>query len=457
MKIALISPLGAERFFEAGIFEDIEELLHGEFCFLMEEMEWMPNLGLLTIAGALNPEIELEYLDEEYLSPEKREEFLHSTAYDLAVISLINAQASRAYYLSGILRERGIPVAMGAIPPPALPQEAAQHCDYLLLGEGEEIFSAFLEDFQAGKALPLYRSETPVDLKRVKPPRFDLMKPYLECYNRFPVQATRGCPRKCDFCFLPNLYGSKFRHKTVEQVVGEIETLKTLVDDPFISFADENLFVDKKYARELVKAITPLNVVWEGYCDISAAEDEELLKLLAPSGCATLLIGFESLRSENLKSLTPWKARQIENYRRGVEKIQSHGVGVTGLFIVGFDRDDEDSFGEIRDFAKSVDLFDIEVSCLCPFPGTELWRQMETQGRILTRDWDRYTWIHVNFRPQGLTPEQLTEGLLRLFMEMAERPALEARSRHFRRVFKEHFIRMGKPKEQLRPQSGLPF
>ena len=456
MKIALVSPLGAERFFEAGIFEEMDSILHREFCFLMEEMEWMPNLGLLAIASGLPEEIELEYIDEEYLSPEQREKFPDREDFDLVVFSLINAQASRAYLLSRGFRARGVPVAMGGIHPTALPDEVKEHCDYLLLGEGEEVFPRFVEDFSSGRALPVYRAETTVDLTLVKPPRFDLMKPYLDCYNRFPVQATRGCPRNCDFCFLPKLYGSKFRHKTPAQVVREIEILKGMTDDPFISFADENLFVDLPYARELVKAITPLNVVWEGYCDISVARDKELLKLLAPSGCATLLIGLESLRSDNLKTLTPWKERQIMQYREAVAKIQSCGVGVTGLFIVGFDSDDLGSFREIRDFARSTGLFDLEVSSLCPFPGTGLWEEMEKQGRILTRNWDRYTWIHVNFKPRGLKPDEIIEGLLWLFKEMASRPVLEARRNHFRRVFKEHFKRLGLSREQVLHKPGLP-
>ncbi|MCL5035499.1 MAG: B12-binding domain-containing radical SAM protein [Chloroflexi bacterium] len=457
MKIALVSPLGAERFFEFGLFEDIESRLHRHLCFLMEEMEWMPNLGLLSIAACLPGDIEIEYIDEEYLSPEERAAFPDRADFDLVAMSLINAQASRGYELADLFRSRGIPVALGGIHPTACPEEALQHADYILLGEGEEIFPQFVNDFISGLPKNIYRSEKMVDLTVLPPPRFDLMKPYIDKFNRYPVQATRGCPRRCDFCFIHELYGPIHRHKTVEQVINEIKIIKEMVDDPFISFADENMFINRKFGKELIRELIPLNIVWEGYCDISIARDPELLDLLRKSGCATMLIGLESLDAESLSSLNIWKGKQVENYRESVKTIQDHGIGVTGLFIVGFDGDDHSVFRRIKKFADETQLFDIEVSSLCPFPGTKFWDRMESEGRILTRNWDRFTWIHVNFRTSKMTPDEVLEGLLWLFREMTDIEVLKRRTGHFHEVFKRHFKKLGIAPKKVEHKAGLPF
>jgi radical SAM superfamily enzyme YgiQ (UPF0313 family) len=272
---------------------------------------------------------------------------------------------------------------------------------------------------------------------------------YISKYNRFPIQATRGCPRTCDFCFIHKIYGPKHRHKTVEQVINEVKTIKSMVEQPFISFTDENMFIDRQYSKELVKALIPLNVLWECYCDISVAEDEELLELLFESHCVILLIGLETLNPKNLAEYNPWKHNRIKQYKESINKIQSHGVGVAGLFIVGFEDDEPDVFEHIRDFAIETKLVDIEVSALCPFPGTGLYDRMKAEGRILTEDWEKYTWIHMNFQPMRMTPTQILEGLFRLFKDLTGLERLIYQMKFFKsaaaRVYGKNLLKEGKP------------
>ncbi|MCD6309746.1 MAG: B12-binding domain-containing radical SAM protein, partial [Candidatus Eremiobacteraeota bacterium] len=422
-----------------------------------EEMEWMPNLGLLQIAACLPDDIEVEYIDEEYLSPEERATFPDRNDFDIVGLSVINAQASRAYQLADGFRARGIPVALGGIHPTAVPEEALQHADHIFLGEAEDTFPQFIEDFRAGRAKRIYSPEKMVDLTSLPPARLELMRPYIDKFNRFPIQVTRGCPRQCDFCFIHKLYGPLHRHKNIEQVTREIKMLQDMVDDPFISFADENMMIDFKFSKELVRALIPLNIVWEGFCDISIARDTELLDLLRESGCATMLIGLESLDAESLSSLNLWKGKQVKNYREAIKKIQDHGIGVTGLFIVGFDEDDYSVFRRLRDFARETELFDMEVSSLCPFPGTKFWNRLESEGRILTRNWDRYTWIHVNFQTAKMTPDEVLEGLLWLFREMTDVEFLKRKTKHFHEVYKRHYMKLGIPPKKVEHRPGLPF
>ncbi|MCD4786371.1 MAG: B12-binding domain-containing radical SAM protein [Candidatus Eremiobacteraeota bacterium] len=451
LKIALISARGAERFYADSIFEELEKILHREIIFLMEDMEWMPNLGLITLAGVIDPSHDLLYVDEEYLLKETMDRIVHEEDFDLVCLSVINTQYKRSYQMADIYRDRGIPVAMGGIHPTALPEEAGEHADFIFVGEAEDTFREFLDDFQKGNAKQVYRSKKLVDLTLLPPPRFDLLNQfnYIEKYNRFPIQATRGCPRKCDFCFLPHIYGAVHRHKTVQQVVNEIKTVKSMVEQPFISFTDENMFIDVEYSKELIRSLIPLNILWECYCDIAVAKDKELLDLLYQSHCALLLIGLETINPKNLEGHNPWKHSKIKDYRQAIDVIQSHGVGVSGLFIVGFDDDDISVFRQIRDFAYETNLVDTEVSALCPFPGTRFYDRMEREGRILTRDWEKFTWIHMNFQPKKMTPDEIMRGLFWLFKEMVRIDRLIYMKKYFRsvagRLYGKEITREGKP------------
>ncbi len=451
MKIALITAKGAERFYADQTFDEIEKLLHHELIFLMEDMEWMPNLGLLTLAGVIDPSHQLVYIDEEYLSKETMDKLLYDESFDLVCISVINAQYKRSYEIADIYRKRGIPVAMGGIHPTALPEESLEHCDFLFIGEAEGTFQEFLKDFEMGKAKRIYKPTQAVDLTKVPPPRFDLMKQfdYYKKYNRFPIQGTRGCPRQCDFCFLPRMYGPKHRHKSVDQVIKEVEMVKEIVDEPFISFTDENMLLDLEYALELAYRMKEQKVLWECYCDISVAKHDELLKALYESHCVLLLIGFETLNPENFKDTNPWKYSQMRHYRESIEKIQSYGLGISGLFIVGFDNDTEEVFKHIEKFAIETGLIDVEVSALCPFPGTPFYRRMDKEGRILTKDWSKYTWIHMNFQPMKMKSEDVISGLFRLFKKMANPHRLLKQKKYFkgvaRRLYRKKISKTGKP------------
>jgi len=141
------------------------------------------------------------------------------------------------------------------------------------------------------------------------------------------------------------------------------------------------------------------------------ADDDEMLTLLSESGCVELLIGFESITPETLHNLEPWKAKQLADYPRVIEKIQDRGIGVVGLFVLGFDHDTEDTFPALFDFISRNGLYDIDLSILTPIPGSRLYQQLKEEGRLLSQDWYRYNWHHVNFMPKNLTPKELKEGV----------------------------------------------
>ena len=421
MKIALVSPRGQERNQQDNLILEVYRALKDNLIFMVDDTEFIPNLGLLSIA-ACAPGHDYRFIEEDYLPLEQTEKVLFGENFDLAAISATNYQAVRGYQIADRYRELGIPVVMGGLHPSALPQEALSHCDAVVVGEGEESFPRLLEDFARGELKPLYRAAQRVDLTQVPAPRYDLI-PNPERYNKFPVVASRGCPHNCEFCIFPSLWGREFKHKTVEQVVEEIRLIKQIATNPHIAFVDENLLVDKNFAKQLVKALIPLEIAWECFCDIGVADDDELLKLLAGSGCEELLIGLESPMASTLSAVDPWKAARVEQYPERIKKIQSSGLPVTGLFIVGFDQEGPEIFRELRNFILKTRLADMDFAVLTPMPGSRLYDRLAAENRITSRDWSRYTWQHVNFKPLKMKGEEIEKGLLWLFKEFS-RPEL---------------------------------
>jgi radical SAM superfamily enzyme YgiQ (UPF0313 family) len=436
MKIAFISPRGTERNQQNSVLSEIYRELIPVLSFMIDDIEFIPNLGLLQVAAMAGPEHQVKYIDEDYINVQDAEPVIFEEGYDLVALSACNNQAFRAYEIADRFRERGIPVVIGGYHPSALPEEAKAHADTVFVGEGEDTFPLFLEDFEKGQAKPFYYSRGDVDLTTLPPPRYDSIG-NIARFNKLPVFATRGCPHSCDYCSVKMIYGPGYRKKRVEQVVAEIEEIKRLYPRPFpfISFGDENLLADRRWSKELVRALIPLNIRWECYADVSVAWDDELLELLHESNCVELLIGFETINRENMRMQDMFKYNSVQRYAEAVEKIQGKNVGVMGLFMFGFDQDFPDVFEKTARFIHDTGLFDVDFAVLCPIPGTKTYEELSRQGRIITRNWNRYTWIHVNYQPMNISARQLQEGLLYMFREFSSLEFLQKRKKYFRGIY----------------------
>jgi radical SAM superfamily enzyme YgiQ (UPF0313 family) len=139
------------------------------------------------------------------------------------------------------------------------------------------------------------------------------------------------------------------------------------------------------------------------------AQDDELLALCRKSGCMGLLVGFESLSAESLKSISKG-VNKPQQYIDVVKRMHDHGIGVKGSFIFGFDTDDEGVFDRTVEFALKAKIDVVYYSILTPYPGTAFYDQMLREGRIIDFDWNHYNTHNVVYRPRLLTPEQLLEG-----------------------------------------------
>jgi radical SAM superfamily enzyme YgiQ (UPF0313 family) len=381
----------------------------------------LPSLSLLTLA-ALTPERhEIEYLEVADIH-----ELDRLPECDLAAFSTYTAQVKDAYALAEGYRAAGVSTVIGGLHVSSLPQEALEHCDAVVVGEGEVSWGRVIADMESGGPAGVYAPNgEEFDLSNAPVPRYDLLEP--EHYNRLTVQTQRGCPWMCEFCASSILLTPRFKQKPIPRVTAEVEAIARIWPEPFIELADDNTFVNKHYGRRLAEALGGYGLRWFTETDISVADDPELLGLLRDAGCRELLIGFESPTEPGLRGLElkqDWKRRQFDRYRRAVEIIQSHGIAVNACFILGLDGQGPEVFEEVERFVEEALPFDVQITALTPFPGTPLYERLLDEGRILEPGaWEKCTLFDVNYEPVQMTVEELeTRGLalgMRLYSESA--------------------------------------
>lgn len=465
MKIGLIAIAGVKlqtrKFIELGITLP-------QFVNRGRVIAQLPSLALLTLAGATPEGVDLEYIEVDDVAAFAQEPRLD---FDLVALSTYTARAFDAYLVADAYRAHGVPVVFGGLHATVLPEEVAQHADAAVMGEGEATWPEVMRDFQkAGRAglKRIYREARPgqFPLKDGPMPRFDLLARHaparasgaddpgttgaihrLGPYNRITIQTTRGCPWDCDFCAASKLYGPRYRLKPVEHVLEEVDAIRSLWRRPFIEFADDNTFVHRPWAKRLLSELADRQIRYFTETDVSVADDEELLDLLYPSGCRQVLIGFESPRRAGLEGLdrSNWKARQHHRYLEVIEKIQSRGVSVCGCFIVGLDADTPEVFDELRAFIERSRLLEVQITILTPFPGTRLYQRLLAEGRLLYPGaWDRCTMFDLNFRPRGMSVEQLEEGVMGLWRETWNAEAFTRRKRYYRELLRARHGQAGR-------------
>jgi radical SAM superfamily enzyme YgiQ (UPF0313 family) len=395
-----------------------------------ETIASLPSLSLLTLA-ALTPERH----DVEYIEVADIADVGDLPECDLAALSSYTAQVKDAYELAARYRARRTPTVIGGLHVTCLPDEALEHCDAVVVGEGEPVWPRVIQDMESGTLGGIYSSgSVDFDLADAPIPRFDLLDP--ERYNRLTVQTQRGCPWRCEFCASSILLTSRHKHKPVAKVVAELEAITVMWDEPFIELADDNTFVNKHHGRELAEAIGGFDLHWFTETDISIARDVELLKMLKQSGCRELLIGLESPTAPGLDGLElkrNWKRRQVDDYRRAIDTIQSHGIAVNACFVLGLDGDGLEVFEAIERFVEETHPFDVQITALTPFPGTPLYDRLLAEGRIIEPGaWEKCTLFDVNYVPKNMTVAELEFHGVSLAMRLYSKEATARRRKAFK-------------------------
>lgn len=350
---------------------------------------WKP-LGLLILARLTPSEWDITVIDENLRMPD----YSSMPRPDLVGITAFSCQAERAYKLAAEFRSRGVTVVMGGIHATMRLDEALQYVDSVVTGEAEEVWPQVLEDARDGTLRRVYHGGI-VDVAKVPPARHDLLP---TGYAFGSVQTTRGCPLNCHFCSVTAFNGKRFRRRPIEHVIEEIK----LIEEKLVFIVDDNLVGTSKahitYAKDLFRALIAANIRkrWVAQVTVNMGEDEELVRLAAKSGCFGVLIGFESPAREALIEINKkFNLREGQTSRESVRRLQRNGIAVLGSFIFGFDVDRTGIGLKLAEagFSSGVDI--LSVMFMTPLPGTRLWETMESQARIVAKDfpgdWKYYT------------------------------------------------------------------
>ncbi len=360
-------------------------------------LDAMPPLAMAILAARTPAGVAVTFYDD------RIEAVPEDDCPDLVALSVETFTARRAYELARRYRERGVTVVMGGYHPTLLPDEALEHADAVVVGDAEGSWERLLEDFRQGRLQRTYRQATPPPLDSV------VMDRTIFAGKRYapvePVQFSRGCRFVCDFCSVKSFYGNGVRFRPVADMVNE---LKGLERGKFLFFVDDNLFGSRTVLLELLDAITPLGLRWSCQISIDVARDEILLDHMAQAGCIFVLIGFETLSTENLRQMgKPWN-RVAGEYQSVVQRLHRRGMAVYGTFVFGYDQDDVAAIEATARFARQAGLDIANFNPLTPTPGSPLYERLHAEGRLLLEKWwldPEFRYGQAIFRPRAIEPE----------------------------------------------------
>ncbi len=433
MKIAFIAMSGIracdEKLLELGL------TLPG-FVHRSEVIASLPSLGLLYLAAVTPQGHDIDYVEIDRPDLDNSD----FSRYDLVAISSFTAQIREAYALADHIRAQGVLVAMGGLHVTVRPEEAAQHADYVAVGEGENVWPEIVRLAETGTGHGVFnaRDFEPVNIERLPVPRYDLLQG--RRYNRFTVQTSRGCPWRCDFCGSGIMLQRPYRKRPVERIVRDIEAVATISEHPFLEFADDNTFVDKRWGKDLCRAIAPMRLKWFTETDISVGDDPKLLTLMKEAGCRQVLIGLESPDAaalEGIEQRADFKSHRFARNAESIRRIQDHGITVNGCFVLGLDHHTPDTFARVLEYADENALYDVQITFMTPLPGTPLYDRLRREGRLIDEEaWEKCTLFDVNYQPSNMSPDELREGMYWLSGQLYSDEAIARRRRRYFKMWK---------------------
>lgn len=383
----------------------------------------LPRLGNL-ILGTLMKE---RGWDVEVIVEETRAiDYARLSSADMVGLSTITSTAPRAYAIADRIREAGIPVLMGGPHVTYLADEALEHADFVIRGEGEEALMLFIDawegdrDFSTVPGLSYHRDggvrHNPVrpmswDLDRIPFPDFDLMGRDVVKSGHWkivPVQTSRGCPFDCSFCSVTGMFGKRYRFRSIDNIIRELRRY----DEPrtVVFFYDDNFAANPKHTKELLRAMIKekFKFVWTTQVRADVARDLELVKLMKKAGCFTLFIGLESINPASLKSMK--KQQTVAEITKAVKILRRHRIHVHGMFVLGFDDDDWQTAMNTVKFAKRARLTSTQFLILTPLPGSEFYERIRRENRINFKDWTLYDAHHVVYQPVRFSLAELQKA-----------------------------------------------
>lgn len=377
---------------------------------------WLPSLTIPLLASLVPSHIEVIAIDENI------EDIDFNVDVDIVGITTLTSQATRAYQIAQEFRSRAKTVIMGGFHPTLMPHEAKAYCDSVVIGEAEGILGRLFHDWEHGELQPFYKSRERPDLSKLPVPRYDLLKPDRYFYNWMPVQTTRGCPLRCKFCSVTEFFKGSFRKSTIDRVLRDIKATSSNK----IFFVDDNLTIHAKFAKELFRALIPLNINWGGQSNIKFVRDKELLQTAKESGCFFMLTGIDTLNEMTLKSIHK-PCNKIEDYKEELQIMREAGIVCHASIIIGFDYDSLETFNRTFDFLMENHVPVIYLNMLTPLPGTEIYAQFKREKRIFENEWRDFFSLEPTFSPAQMSVDDFRGRFMEVYRKCYSFPNIARR------------------------------
>jgi len=327
-------------------------------------------------------------------------------------------------------------IVLGGPHPSVLPEESLKNefIDIVAIGEGEETMKEIADSFVNGtlklneikgiayktnsgkieytESRPLIENldKLPFPARRLFPA---IGKYVPEAYKKLPIATiltSRGCPYRCTFCYA-GIFGKRFRPRSPENIISEIEHLKKDFGIKEFHICDDNFFLDGKRVLRFCNLLAEkkINLPWAcvGGLRIELVEKSpELLELMAKTGCYRAAIGIESGNQQILNNIQ--KDITLEQVRKAVKILNKAKILVGGLFMIGNYGENEKTVDDTIKFAKSLSIDYAEFMTATPYPGTKLYDQVLKEGHLLIKDWREFNlWTGAVFEWDNLTKKQI--------------------------------------------------
>ncbi len=380
---------------------------------------YLPRVGIATMGAILN---NMGYACDLWIKPMSVQEKEKLRQYDIVGIGSLSNTITNAYQLADDLKQNNNTVIMGGPHVTFMPEEALDHCDYVVLGEGDATLPDLIKALEKDKTLSEipglayrlpggdihYTGKAPmVDYSSLPSPDFSL-SPQVDSHNIPPILTTsRGCPHNCSFCSVTSVFGRRYRFKRNEQVIDELRSIL----NRSVCFGDDNFCANSKRTKSLLRDMIAQKAVplrWAGQMCVKDASDNELLDLMQETRCRIMYVGIESVNSDTLKKYG--KAHEIDAIKNCVDNLHRHNIGIHGMFVVD-SKDNVDTARKIVDYAIETDIDTIQVFSLTPFPGTAAYE--ENKSNLLHNRWNLFDGMHVVVEPQQCSAFDMQRAIIR--------------------------------------------
>jgi radical SAM superfamily enzyme YgiQ (UPF0313 family) len=379
----------------------------------------MPLLGpvyLGTILKARGHEVEIYH--EDISQPDYA-----NLQADVVGISILTSTAKRGYEIARKFPKEK--VIMGGVHASLLPEEALQFCRQVVVGEAEHIIADVVEGL---KKDPIVYGSPVQELDTLPYPDFSLIKGFKVLSMLTPISTSRGCPFDCIFCSVTKMFGRKYRFRSAQNVINELLSR----DANAFFFCDDNFTAHPRRTRALLDLMSK-NKISDWSCQVrcDVAKDEQMLGLMARTGCKLVCVGFESINHKTLKAYD--KKQSVEDIVHAINSFHKKKIKVHGMFVLGSDDDDMKTIWDTLKFAIKQKIDTLQMTILTPFPGTKVHENLEKENRIFTRDWSLYDGQHIVFKPKLLSAQELQLNVLKAYTKFY------SLYRSFSLLFKFHF------------------